>query len=142
MKPKSIAFGLLLAGAGFGAGFLLAHGGWKPNQPSAAGLPRDGSAPAAGQPLPAIKAKPSRAGGAADKSGKGMTLAEIESALAGLKSLSRDKLWERMNETGGKQPPEFASTHPSHETRIQRLRALLPKAMAEYERAARPSPGQ
>ena len=50
--------------------------------------------------------------------------------------------WERMNETGGKQPPEFASTHPSHETRIQRLRALLPKAMAEYEQAARPSPGQ
>jgi hypothetical protein len=27
------------------------------------------------------------------------------------------------------------STHPSHGTRIQQLRALMPKAMEEYNRA-------
>jgi predicted Zn-dependent protease len=43
--------------------------------------------------------------------------------------------WERMSKAGGDQPPEFLSTHPSHGTRIERLRQNLPKAMAEYEKA-------
>jgi predicted Zn-dependent protease len=43
--------------------------------------------------------------------------------------------WERMSESGGRTPPEFMSTHPAHETRIERLRAAMPKAIAEYERA-------
>lgn len=44
--------------------------------------------------------------------------------------------WERMAKAGGgNAPPEFMSTHPSHGTRIERLRALLPKAMEEYQRA-------
>ena len=41
--------------------------------------------------------------------------------------------WERMtssSESG--QPPQFLSTHPSHETRIQQLEEWLPKALAEY----------
>ena len=42
--------------------------------------------------------------------------------------------WERMSSAGGGQPPEFASTHPSHGTRIEHLRAFLPKALAEYEK--------
>lgn len=41
--------------------------------------------------------------------------------------------WKRMQTAGGggtgRQPPEFVSTHPSHETRIQHLRAFLPKAI-------------
>ena len=38
-------------------------------------------------------------------------------------------LWERMSQmSGGQSPPEFASTHPSAETRIQNLQALMPKA--------------
>ena len=41
--------------------------------------------------------------------------------------------WERMAEASGQQPPEFASTHPAHGTRIEQLRQLLPKAQAEYE---------
>ncbi|MBV2208083.1 MAG: M48 family metallopeptidase [Thermomonas sp.] len=41
-------------------------------------------------------------------------------------------LWQRMNQSaGGKSTPEFASTHPSADTRIQRLQALMPKAL-EY----------
>lgn len=38
-------------------------------------------------------------------------------------------LWQRMGaQSGGKSPPEFASTHPSADTRIKHLTALLPKA--------------
>ena len=41
-------------------------------------------------------------------------------------------LWERMSQmSGGKNPPEFASTHPSAGTRIEHLQSLMPKAM-EY----------
>lgn len=40
-------------------------------------------------------------------------------------------LWQRMSEnTAGKAPPEFASTHPSAGTRIQQLQALMPKAQS------------
>jgi metalloendopeptidase OMA1, mitochondrial len=41
------------------------------------------------------------------------------------------RLWERMSQASQGQPPEFASTHPSHETRIQQLTAWLPEAEAE-----------
>jgi predicted Zn-dependent protease len=43
--------------------------------------------------------------------------------------------WERMSNASGSQPPQFASTHPSHERRIEDLKALLPKALSEYEKA-------
>ena len=46
------------------------------------------------------------------------------------------RFWQRMEEAGGANPPEWASTHPSHGTRIQRLRELLPAAMEQYRRAA------
>lgn len=53
-------------------------------------------------------------------------------------------LWQRMAQaSGGQSPPEFASTHPSPESRIQHLQSLLPKAQAFREKycgtAARPS---
>jgi len=48
------------------------------------------------------------------------------------------KLWERMaansGQSGGQRPAEFASTHPSNETRIQRLNALMPKALEIYQK--------
>lgn len=41
-------------------------------------------------------------------------------------------LWERMSQmSGGQNPPEFASTHPSAASRIEHLQSLMPKAM-EY----------
>ena len=43
--------------------------------------------------------------------------------------------WERMSKAGGDQPPEFMSTHPSHGTRVARLKELLPQAIEEYRRA-------
>jgi predicted Zn-dependent protease len=43
------------------------------------------------------------------------------------------KLWERMDSNGGQRPPEFASTHPSGQTRIQQLNAWMPEAVQAYE---------
>jgi predicted Zn-dependent protease len=49
--------------------------------------------------------------------------------------------WERMSEgSGGRQAPEFASTHPSHGTRIERLKEHMDKAMQEYAGASQASP--
>lgn len=43
-------------------------------------------------------------------------------------------LWERMNAaSGGRAPAEFSSTHPSPETRIRDLQALMPQAL-EYRK--------
>ncbi|MDZ4753875.1 MAG: M48 family metallopeptidase [Phycisphaerae bacterium] len=39
------------------------------------------------------------------------------------------ELWKRMGAAGGDKPPEWLSTHPSDDTRIARLNALMPKAM-------------
>ncbi len=46
-------------------------------------------------------------------------------------------LWERMAESSKGGPPEFLSTHPAHDTRIQDLRKWMPEAMARYERASK-----
>ncbi len=43
------------------------------------------------------------------------------------------KIWERMSEAGQGQPPEFASTHPAHETRIANLNAWMPEALEVRE---------
>lgn len=58
----------------------------------------------------------------------------LSMARAGYDPAEAIAFWERMSETGGAQPPEFASTHPAHAARIADLRALLPKASEEYER--------
>lgn len=44
-------------------------------------------------------------------------------------------LWERMASLGGSKPPEWLSTHPSEETRIKRLKELMPEAKKLYEKA-------
>ena len=44
-------------------------------------------------------------------------------------------LWQRMADASKGAPPEFLSTHPSHETRIQDLEQWMPEALALYERA-------
>jgi len=42
--------------------------------------------------------------------------------------------WQRMAaQKTGAQPPEFLSTHPADQTRIQNLKALLPDAMRYYK---------
>ncbi len=44
-------------------------------------------------------------------------------------------LWKRMAESSKGSPPEFLSTHPAHETRVENLQKWMPEAMARYERA-------
>lgn len=45
-------------------------------------------------------------------------------------------LWQKMAQTGaGQQPPEFMSTHPSHNTRIQELQNRIPHALSLQQQA-------
>lgn len=57
-------------------------------------------------------------------------------ARAGYDPQESIRFWKRMENTGGNQPPEFLSTHPSHGTRIQQLEAWMPKALEEYGKAS------
>jgi predicted Zn-dependent protease len=50
-------------------------------------------------------------------------------AMAGYNPDDAYKLWERMSAaSNGEQPPEFISTHPSYETRIDNLKKWAPEA--------------
>lgn len=54
-------------------------------------------------------------------------------AMAGYNPQAAPTFWERMAEnSGGQSPPEFMSTHPSHDTRIKDLKANMPEAMKYY----------
>ena len=56
-------------------------------------------------------------------------------AMAGYDPSTAPKFWERMATlSGGQQPPEFLSTHPSHETRIKDLESWIPEAMQYYKK--------
>jgi predicted Zn-dependent protease len=56
-------------------------------------------------------------------------------AMAGYDPRAAAPFWERMNQEKGARPPEFLSTHPDPETRIDRIQAILPEAMTYYEKA-------
>lgn len=49
------------------------------------------------------------------------------------------RVWERMSASSDGAPPEFLSTHPSHETRIADLTSWMPEAMAIYEKVPKAS---
>ncbi len=56
-------------------------------------------------------------------------------AMAGYDPASAPKFWERMAAlSGGQQPPEFLSTHPSHDTRIKDLEGWIPEANQYYKK--------
>jgi len=57
-------------------------------------------------------------------------------ARAGYDPQESIRFWQRMENVGGSQPPEFLSSHPSHGTRIQQLQAEMPKALEEYNRSS------
>ncbi|WP_405383237.1 M48 family metallopeptidase [Maribacter sp. LLG6340-A2] len=53
-------------------------------------------------------------------------------AIAGYDPYEAAKLWKRMKaNSGGQSPPEFMSTHPSNDTRINNLTAWAPLAKEE-----------
>jgi len=56
-------------------------------------------------------------------------------AKAGYNPEAAPAFWDRMSAlSGGQQPPEFLSTHPSHETRIKDLKGWIPEAMQHYQK--------
>ena len=59
------------------------------------------------------------------------------SARAGFDPAAGISLWEKMlNASNGQgTPPQWMSTHPSHESRIADIRKALPKVMPIYERS-------
>lgn len=58
----------------------------------------------------------------------------IFSAMAGYNPQEAVPLWERMKAaSGGSKPPEILSTHPAEDTRIARLREMMPEAMQYYK---------
>jgi len=54
-------------------------------------------------------------------------------AMAGYDPRKAPEFWTRMMGEGGERPPEFLSTHPNPETRIQDLNSHMEKAMQYYE---------
>jgi predicted Zn-dependent protease len=69
---------------------------------------------------------------------------ETEADLVGMEIAARAgydpragiSLWEKMSAVNKKQPPQWMSTHPSHTTRIDTIRANLPKVMPFFQAAA------
>lgn len=53
-------------------------------------------------------------------------------ADAGFDPRSAVGFWKKMSAVGGEKPPEFLSTHPSDESRANRLAKLMPKAEKIY----------
>jgi len=53
-------------------------------------------------------------------------------AMAGYNPSEAPAFWQRMSTAGNGQPPQFLSTHPSHQNRIAHLQELIPTAMQYY----------
>ncbi|MGB7919588.1 MAG: M48 family metallopeptidase [Desulfobacterales bacterium] len=58
-------------------------------------------------------------------------------ARAGYDPREAVPFWQRMNASPGSRPPELLSTHPAPETRITKIKALIPEAMAYYRPSAK-----
>lgn len=54
-------------------------------------------------------------------------------AMAGYDPRQAPIFWERMAAKGGEAPPEFLSTHPGPDRRIEKLNANMPKALEYYK---------
>lgn len=57
----------------------------------------------------------------------------IFAAMAGYDPREAIPFWERMSAAGGESPPEFLSTHPSDNTRMNNLEQFMPEALTYYK---------
>jgi predicted Zn-dependent protease len=58
----------------------------------------------------------------------------IFTAMAGYNPREAIPLWERMKAMSeGQRPPEFLSTHPAEDTRIEQLKKMMPEALKYYK---------
>ena len=55
-------------------------------------------------------------------------------AMAGYDPNNAIGFWQRMQNLGGNQPPEFLSTHPGANRRINDIKAYMPEAMKYYKK--------
>ena len=55
-------------------------------------------------------------------------------AKAGYDPHAAVRVWKKMASLNQQQPPQWLSTHPSHENRIKDMEERLPEAMAVYEK--------
>jgi len=59
-------------------------------------------------------------------------------AMAGYDPTAAPSFWKRMSaNSGGQAPPEFMSTHPSHDRRINDLTKWIPEASGYYQKSQR-----
>ncbi len=56
-------------------------------------------------------------------------------AMAGFDPRESVLLWQNMSKQGSEQPPEFLSTHPANQSRINDLNARMPQALLSYKKA-------
>jgi predicted Zn-dependent protease len=61
----------------------------------------------------------------------------IMMAKAGYDPRAALALWQNFVKYGGERAPEFLSTHPAPESRIREIQALMPEAMAIYQKASK-----
>ena len=54
-------------------------------------------------------------------------------AKAGYDPRAAVPFWERMKAVAGQKPPEFLSTHPSDDARIQKIKEEIPEALQYYK---------
>lgn len=59
------------------------------------------------------------------------------SSMAGYNPQVAIPFWERMANSGGSKPPEFLSTHPADQTRIDKLKNLMPQALQYYNASSK-----
>ena len=63
-------------------------------------------------------------------------------ARAGYDPRAAITLWQKMAQDGGGGPPEWLSTHPSHDTRLRELQNDVQKVMPLYEKARGAAPAK
>jgi predicted Zn-dependent protease len=56
-------------------------------------------------------------------------------ARAGFDPRESLALWRNMAAQAGAQPPEFLSTHPAHESRLEELETQMDESLAAYQAA-------